>query len=286
MAKTVELLAGHWTLAGDTFPMGPTEVSSIPLEQRAAAAAEAGYTGMGLLYQDMMDLKGKIGLSGIKKIFDDNGIRHFEVEFLGDWFEGGEKKAASDRVKKDLLELAAHMGARDMKIAPKMWTEEIDVGHYAEQFAKVCEDARQVGTTVAIEFLPFTNIRSLKVANEIVRQAGQDNGGLCVDIWHVHRGNISYDEVARLPKSYVKSVELNDAGADVVGDLWNDTLHHRKYPGEGVFDPKAFIKAIMATGFDSFWSVEMLNAEYRMLPLKEQAKRSFDTTMAQFEALA
>ena len=104
----------------------------------------------------------------------------------------------------------------------------------------------------------------------------------CIDIWHMARGGIPYEEVAMLPKSYVKSVELNDASSEIVGSLWNDTLHHRLLPGEGTFKAADFVKAIEATGFDSFWSVEILSKDHRMLPLKEQAKRSFDSAMALF----
>jgi sugar phosphate isomerase/epimerase len=265
--------------------MGPTEVSSIPLHERAAAAAQAGYTGMGLLHQDIMATKDRIGLSGIKRIFDDNGIIHFEVEFLGDWFEKGSKKVASDRVKNDLLEVAAYLNARDMKIAPEMYAETCDIALYADEFAKICEDAKKVGTNIAIEVLPFTNIRDLTVARAVVERAGQDNGGLCVDIWHVVRGGISFEEVARLPKNYIKSVELNDASDRIMGDLWNDTLHHRVLPGEGVMDVPGFIKAIKATGFDGFWSVEILSEMHRRLPVSEQATRSYDAVMAQFDRL-
>lgn len=127
MARKVELLAGYWTIAEDRYPMGPSEVSPFSLRERAEAASAAGYTGMGLVYQDIMANAEKIGLRGIKQIFDDNGIVHVEVEFLGDWFESGAKKAASDRVKHDLLEAAAALGARDLKIAPKMYAETIDI---------------------------------------------------------------------------------------------------------------------------------------------------------------
>ena len=41
MRDKVELLAGHWTLAGDTYPNGPTEVSSLPFRDRVEAAAWA-----------------------------------------------------------------------------------------------------------------------------------------------------------------------------------------------------------------------------------------------------
>jgi sugar phosphate isomerase/epimerase len=283
MAESIELLAAYWTIAGDRYPMGPTEVSPFPLRERAEAAAEAGYTGLGLVYQDIQANAAKMGLEGMRRLFDDTGIKHVEVEFLGDWFELGEAKTQSDRVRKELIEAAAVLGARDLKIAPKMWAEEIDVAHYAKALAEVADAAAAIGIDVAIEVLPFTNIRDLKTARAVVSQSGRANAGLCIDIWHMERGNISLSEVADLPASYVKSVELNDARAEIVGSLWDDTIGERVYPGEGCFDVPGFIRAIRRTGWNGFWSVEVLSRTYRVGSLKDQAKRSYDTTMAMFD---
>jgi sugar phosphate isomerase/epimerase len=282
MSNKVELLASHCTLAGDTYPNGPTEVSSLRFRDRVEAAASAGYTGLGIVHKDLVAVRNKIGFAEMRRICGDNGIVHFEVEFLADWFDEGERRAESDRIRKDLLEAAAELKARDIKIGGKFDEERCDIGRYADAFASLCEDAEKVGTTIAIEVLPFTNIRDLKVSDAIISKAGHESGGLCIDIWHMARGGIPYEEVATLPKSYVKSVELNDASSEIAGTLWNDTLHHRLLPGEGSFRPAEFVKAIQATGFDSFWSVEILNKDHRMLPLKEQAKRSFDSAMALF----
>ena len=89
MAKKVELLAGYWTIAGDRYPMGPSEIRRFSFRERAEAAAAAGYTGMGLVYHDIMANAAKMGLGGMKKILDDNGIAHIEVEFLGGGGEEG-----------------------------------------------------------------------------------------------------------------------------------------------------------------------------------------------------
>lgn len=283
MAKSIELLAGYWTIAGDCYPMGPSEVSPFSLRERAEAAAEAGFTGLGLVYQDIQANVAKMGLNGMRKLFDDTGIRHVEVEFLGDWFELGEAKAASDRVRKELLDAAAALGARDLKIAPKMWAEEIDIAHYGKALAEVADAAAAVGTDVAIEVLPFTNIRDLKTARAVVARSDRSNAGLCIDIWHMVRGNIPFAEVADLPASYIKSVELNDARAEIVGSLWDDTIGERVYPGEGVFDVPGFIRAIRKTGWDGFWAVEILSRTYRTGSLGDQARRSYDTTMEMFE---
>ena len=65
--------------------------------------------------------------------------------------------------------------------------------------------------------MPFSNVRTLNTALALVEGANQPNGGLLLDIWHVGRSAIPYGEVAKVPKQYVVSVELDDADAEVVG---------------------------------------------------------------------
>ena len=127
-------------------------------------------------------------------------------------------------------------------------------------------------------------MRTLETARAIVEGAAQPNGGLLLDIWHIARAGIPYEAVAGIPKQYVVSVELDDADGTVVGTLWEDTIHQRRLCGEGVLNPPAFIDAIRETGFDSFYSVEVISTKHRVLPLEEAARRSFETTMAQFAA--
>jgi sugar phosphate isomerase/epimerase len=286
MPRKIELLAGYWTIAGDCYAMGPSEVSPIPIKERVEAASAAGYTGLGLVHQDLVFNAKAMGYPAMKRLFDDHGLVHVEVEFLGDWFESGAKREASDHIRKDLLEAAHALGARDIKCAGEMWTEHSDTSKMGDAFASVCEDAQKVGATIAMEILPMSNVRTLETAKAIVERAGQPNGGLCLDIWHFMRGGIDFAKIGGLPTSMINSVELDDAAAELKGSLWEDTLFHRLYPGEGSFDCPAFIKAIEQAGFRGIYGVEVINQAYRMLPLKEQAERSFGGAMAQFANLA
>ena len=226
-----------------------------------------------------------MGYPLMKRLFDDHGIAHIEVEFLGDWFETGAKRETSDRVRKDLLEAAHALSARDIKCAGEMWTDQCDTSRMGDAFASVCEDAQKVGATIAMEILPMSNVRTLETAKAIVERAGQPNGGLCLDIWHFVRGGIDFAKIEGLPTSMINSVELDDAAAELKGSLWEDTLFHRLYPGEGSFDCAAFIKAVEQAGFRGVYGVEVINQAYRLLPLKEQAERSFKGAMAQFANL-
>ena len=112
------------------------------------------------------------------------------------------------------------------------------------------------------------------------------NGGILVDIWHFARGGIDYNEVTHIPIQYIAGAELDDADVLVSGSLWEDTIHHRRLCGEGDLNPPAFIKAVQAAGYLGYYGVEILSEKHRKLPLDEMARRSFDTTMAQFKKLA
>ena len=285
MNRKIELLAGFWTLAGDCYAMGPSEVSTFPLRDRVEAAASVGYTGIGLAHQDLVFNAKTIGYAEMRRMFNDHGIVHVEVEYLGDWFASGEKRNASDHIRKDLLEAAQALGARDLKCAGEMWSEHCDVLKMGDAFAELCIDAKKAGASVAMEIMPMTNVRSLEIAKAIVDHAGQANGGLCLDIWHFTRGEIEYAKITDLPQNLIKSVELDDAAAEIHGSLWNDTLFHRLYPGEGSFDCPAFVDAIEQAGYRSFYGVEVINQAYRKLPLREQAERSFKGAMSQFSKL-
>jgi sugar phosphate isomerase/epimerase len=214
MPRKIELLAGYWTIAGDCYAMGPSEVSPFPLRERVEAASAAGYTGLGLVHQDLVFNAKAMGYPAMKRLFDDHGIAHIEVEFLGDWFESGAKRKASDHIRKDLLEAAHALGARDIKCAGEMWTEHCDISKMGDAFASVCEDARHVGATIAMEILPMSNVSTLETAKAIVERAAQPNGGLCLDIWHFIRGGIDFAKIRSLPTSMINSVELDDAVAE------------------------------------------------------------------------
>ena len=63
-----------------------------------------------------MATAGKIGLPEMKRILDDNGIKYVEMEFLLDWFADGERRRESDKIRAEMLEAAAALGMRDIKV--------------------------------------------------------------------------------------------------------------------------------------------------------------------------
>jgi sugar phosphate isomerase/epimerase len=284
MNDDIELLAAYFTISGDIYPLGPTEISPFPFRDRVEAAARAGYRGIGLHYADTLHTAGRIGLPEMKRILDSNDIKYVELEFLLDWFADGERRRESDAVRAEIFKIADTVGLRSVKVGPGFHEPVADVPRMRDAFAQLCREAAEHGSRIMLEIMPWSNVRTVQTARGIVEGAAQPNGGILVDIWHFARGGIGYDEVAEIPLQYIGGVELDDADKEVVGSLWEDTIHHRRLCGEGELDPPAFLEAVRAAGYQGYYGVEILSEEHRKLPLDEMARRSFETTMRQFES--
>ena len=105
MTKDVELVASYWTIAGGALPHTDREYSPFDFQDRVQAAAKAGFKGVGIWHADLDHILVSRSLTEMKQIFDDNGIKHIELEFLTDWFLDGDRKHESDVQKKKLLEV-------------------------------------------------------------------------------------------------------------------------------------------------------------------------------------
>lgn len=291
MTETIELIAAYFTLAGDVYPFGPTQISPFPFRDRIESAARAGWKGIGMIPDDVEATAAKIGYPEMKRILSANGIKYFELEFLVDWYLDGPRREKSDEVRRKLLAIAETFGARNIKVGPGLGQdirnprpEELvpDIPRMQAAFADLCRDAATHGTAIVLEIMPFGNVRTIEDGRAVVEGADQPNGFLLLDIWHMARGGIDYSKIREIPQRFIGSIELDDADANVVGSLWDDTIHHRRLPGEGALQPQAFIGAVQSVGYGGPWGVEILSETFRKLPLSEMAERSFRATMAQF----
>jgi sugar phosphate isomerase/epimerase len=217
----------------------------------------------------------------MRQILDDNGIRYVELEFLFDWFLDGERKKQSDIRKRKLLEAAEALRAYHVKVGD-FFQETCPMGRLIESFALLCKEAAEHGTKIGFELMPFAMIRTLAESLAMVQGAGAPNGGVAFDMWHMAKLRIPYEEIARVPRQYVISVELNDGTFEAPWSLHEDTINHRRLCGEGEFDVKGFVRCLQKVGYTGPWGIEVLSEELRKHPLEQIVPRAFATTIAQF----
>lgn len=281
MTNQVELFASYWTISGG-LPHTDREYSPYDFKDRVEAVSRGGFRGMGIWHSDLDRVREKYSLREMKQILDDNGIRHVELEFLGDWFLDGERKKQSDIRKQRLFEAAEVLRAYHVKVGD-FYQEKSTPERLVESFAALCREAADHGTKIGFELMPFAMIRTLDESLAMVQGARQPNGGIAFDMWHIAKLGIPYEEVARVPRQYVISVELNDGTFQCPWSLHEDTVNHRRFCGEGEFDVRGFIRAMQKTGYQGPWGIEVLSEELRKQPLADVVPRAFRTTMAQFE---
>jgi len=280
MNRNVDLLASYWTISAG-LPHTDREYSPFDFKDRVESAAKAGFKGFGLWHADLDHVLDRRSLKEMKQIFDDNGIRHVELEFLTDWFLDGERKKQSDLTRRKLLTAAEVLQAKHVKVGDFL-RQTTPMPRLIESFAELCEEAADHGTRIGFELMPFAMIDTLQDSIKMVEGAGAKNGGIVLDLWHIVKLNIPYAEVGRIPSHYLVSVELNDGTFEAPWSLHEDTVNHRRLCGEGEFDIKGFISSVKKAGYSGPWGIEVLSEELRKKPLDELTTRSFNTTISQF----
>jgi sugar phosphate isomerase/epimerase len=282
MATNVDLLGSYWTIAGGgAEPHTDHEFCPWDFKDRVEALARVGFKGMGIWHADLEHTLRKRSLKDMKKILDANGIKHVEIEFLGGWFLDGEEKKASDSLRKKLLEASAALGAHHVKVGHFVKTQAA-MPKIIDSFAELCADGAKYGALIGFELMPFCDIDSVEKAMQLVEGAGAKNGGICLDLWHLAKLKIPNEKVASIPLNRITSIEINDGTHECPWSLHEDTINHRLLCGEGEFDVKGFVAAMLKTGYDGPWGIEVLNAELRKKPLEEIVTRAYKTTLAQF----
>ena len=280
-----DLLATCWTWAGDAAPARGDEKSPIDMSTRVKAVSEAGWEGVGIAHADVAVVRDSVGLPALKAMLDDHGIRHVELEFISNWWATGDERLASDKVRRELFEAAAALGVTTIKVGAELGSfgkaGGAPIDHFASSFNDLATDAGNHGVRVALEPMPMSNIMTIADGAALVKDVANASGGLVVDTWHIGRANTPFSELPKiLPMEYVFVVELDDADAEVVGSLWDDTINQRRLPGEGVLDTAAFVAAMHQAGWRGHWGVEIISEEQRQRPLDEAVSLARSATLA------
>jgi len=279
--SAVSLLGSYWTLAVGAYPWTGPEYCPHDFRLRVETAARAGFTGMGLWGRDMEHVLKTYSFAEMKRILDDNGIVDIEVEWLLDWFYTDERRAASDRMRKLLLDAAEALGARHIKVAD-LGNDSVALPQLTEHFAILCAQAATRGTRVVFEYLPppLSSLRTVDQVLQLTRGSGAANGGIMLDIWHMVRSGTTNEALeAMIRPSDILGVEINDGLLAPPADLNDATINHRLMVGSGEFDVRGFVRTMRKVGYTGHIGVEILNAEVREWTLERAAKTAFDTSV-------
>jgi sugar phosphate isomerase/epimerase len=158
-------------------------------------------------------------------------------------------------------------------------SSDVPVPELAGHFGRVCDRAAGFGAQVHLEFMPFTVVRNLRIAWDLIRSADRPNGGLVFDTWHFFRGEPDFDVLAGIPGDRIFCVQLDDAAAVPQGSLREETSR-RLLPGDGALDLIAAVRALHRIGALRWVGPEVISPELAAMPVLDAATLAMERTRA------
>ncbi|MEM8497563.1 MAG: sugar phosphate isomerase/epimerase family protein [Pseudomonadota bacterium] len=219
----------------------------------------------------------------------DSGLYVSDIDPLFNWLPGVTALPGDDAISlctqasmDDVFELA-HLVGTDLVNAPLGFATPESEQQIVDGFAALCEHAQQQGLRVSLEFMPFNQISNLETAARIVKQAACSNGGIMFDCWHHHRGGGVAEDILAVPGEHFFAFQLDDALAQPMADVLEETLNHRALPGEGCIDLHQILKNFDAVGAELVVDVEVFNEALRSLTTTQRAEKLYSASRAIIE---
>jgi sugar phosphate isomerase/epimerase len=141
------------------------------------------------------------------------------------------------------IDAAAELGARHILASG----DDPDEPRLAARFAELCELAGRSGLTVDLEFVPWMSVADLTLAARMVRTVARANFGIAVDALHFDRSRSRLSDLAALPRTWFRYVQLCDAPRAWASDresLIHEAVSERLFPGEGAIDLAGLLRAL------------------------------------------
>lgn len=244
---------------------------------RVQAASQAGFAGLGLRISDYRQAR-DAGLSDrdMASLLDSHGLQLVELEGVWDWVrsnQSADTKAGSEEAI--IRHIAEAFGCRHVNISlffPH------DLAEIADAYGTFCDRAAEAGLLVGLEFIPYSEIPTLRAAKKIVDMAAQANGGLTLDAWHYFRCGATTAELLALSASDIVAVQLNDVLPAAMPDLKEEGRHHRQPPGDGAGDLAGFIGALKELHVEAPVEVEVFSDDLDSMEPAAVARTILDKT--------
>ena len=233
------------------------------LPEKLDAIARAGFDGVEIFENDFLAFDGSA--RDVGRMVGDHGLAITLFQPFRD-FEGmpdPQRSRTFDRAERKfdvMQELGTDLVLVCSNVSP------IALGgldRAAADFHELGERAAKRGLRVGYEALAWgRHINDHRDAWEIVRRADHPNIGLILDSFHTLARKIDVNSIRSIPKEKIFIIQLADAPL-IDMDLLYWSRHYRNMPGEGDLPVLDFMRAVAATGYDGYLSLEIFNDQFR-----------------------
>jgi sugar phosphate isomerase/epimerase len=269
-----DMVLGYMSMTRIEPPWPPWRLIAASFEERCTAAAAGGFAGIGII-PSAYDETRALGHSDavMRAMLDDRDLVVAEVEAAFP-LPG---RAGLDALGKELDHVLEVADVFDAERVFFVAAPGVSIDDLAATFGWVCDRCAQHDLIVALEFMDIPSLSGLPdaaTALQVVQAAGRANGGLLIDAYHQIRGSNDWSQLESVDGGQVAAIQLTDLAIPrVADDYLEDTIQHRRLPGEGDADLIRFVRTLDAIGATCPYSIEVSAEETVKLPATELGER-------------
>jgi 4-hydroxyphenylpyruvate dioxygenase len=233
------------------------------LDEKLAAIAAAGFDAVEIFENDLLVFDRSP--RDVGRMVRDRGLEISLFQPFRD-FEGmpePQRRRTFDRAERK-FDMMQELGADLVLVCSNVSPVALGgLDRAAADFRELGERAARRGLRVGYEALAWgRHIHDHRDAWEIVRRADHANVGLILDSFHTLARKIDVTSIRSIPKEKIFIVQLADAPL-IDMDVLHWSRHYRNMPGEGDLPVTEFTRAVAATGYDGYFSLEIFNDQFR-----------------------
>lgn len=221
-------------------------------------AADAGFDGVSVWTLHHLVAIGRDHGDPLVDRIRSHGLASPVVEAMAGWANAADDVAVRGDAQ-FAIGVARALGATH-SVAVCLEPELADPAATARNLSLSAAMAADAGLTIAVEFLPWTGIPTLRACVELIERAGADNVGVLIDTWHWVRqpGGPDLTTLQSLDGSMVPLLQVCDTG-EAMDDPYLEATTARRLPGEGAVDFEELFEALHRIGADPIVSPEVFD---------------------------
>ena len=233
------------------------------LHEKLEAIAKAGFRGVEIFESDLLSYSGTP--ADVAKEIADLGLKVSTFQPFRD-FEGTPEPQRSrtfDRAERK-FDVMQEIGCDFLLVCSNVSPDSLGgIDRAAADFRELGERAARRGLRVGFEALAWgRHINDYRDAWEVVRRADHPSVGLVIDSFHTFARKLELKPLQSIPGDRIFLVHLADAPwLDMDALSWS--RHFRCFPGQGDMPLRDFMEAVLTTGYDGEFSLEIFNDQFR-----------------------
>lgn len=156
-------------------------------------------------------------------------------------------------------------------------SEEEVVELTAKNIRRICDIGSQYDVKFQLEPVAWSPIHSLKTTKLLIDAVDRPNFGTVIDFWHLWYGaETTLEDVRSFDVSKIYNIHFCDGKRNEPGTVCDETVLRGCYAGEGDIVLSDWVSAVKSTGYDGWWSYELVSAKHWQQDVKEVAERTSD----------